>query len=217
LSDAAIVGVLLEALMVVGVLLEVTFLQRLHLFSYLTDYQRSEFWMLALLAMQFAAVVFVVIHIVNIRALGDPLSSIDWNANSKVKVWTFVGFAFAGVMTLALGLGIGTIGRFTDGFAPASIALYFLTTVLAQPFIEECYFRGILFVALANKIGEYGSAISTAVLFTLLHFSHHRFFIFPVALVLGLVRVRTKSVAACFLLHGGYNVGILVFQLLYWR
>jgi membrane protease YdiL (CAAX protease family) len=211
LLDAVVIGVLLEALMLAGVLLQFSLI-RLRLPVFITHYQRSELWMLALLAVQFAAVGALVVRIAHRRGLGDPLSSIGWNANNKATLWMFAGIGLAGLMSLAVGTG-----RFPDGFAPTSIFLFLLDAMIAEPFVEECYFRGILFVAVAQKIGEFGAVISTAVLFTLFHFTHDRWVFFPVALVLGLVRMRAKSVASCFVLHGGYNLGILIFELVRWR
>ena len=202
--------------MLAGVFVQLAFFQHLHLLFYLTDFQRSQLGMLILLALQFAVAGFVVVRVAYMRGLGDPLSSIGWNATSNLILWGLIGFGFACAMTLASTAFFGKIEGFSDGFAPASILLYFLTTALVQPFIEECYFRGVLFVSLADKIGEVGSAVLTAVLFALLH-PLHRLWVLPIGLMLGLARVRTRSVAACFALHGCYNVGILVFQLVNWR
>lgn len=83
---------------------------------------------------------------------------------------------------------------------------------MVQPFIEECYFRGLLFAAVAEKIGVIGSVLLTALLFAWLH-PMHNLTILPVAFLLGGTRAKTRSVAACFVLHAGYNVGVLLFQL----
>jgi membrane protease YdiL (CAAX protease family) len=110
-----------------------------------------------------------------------------------------IGFVFAGVMKIALGGRIRIV-------APTPFSLVVLAAILGQAFIEECYFRGILYVALSEKLGEYGAMIPIALAFAYWH-PLHRLDALPIALVLGLARIRTKSVAACLALHVSYNVG----------
>jgi membrane protease YdiL (CAAX protease family) len=116
----------------------------------------------------------------------------------------FLGIGMAGVMTFAAGMILQCSSRFAGGFAPLSISLYVVTSVVISPFVEECYFRGILFVALLDKVGALGSVILTTLLFAAVHPLYRLVLIFlTVGLVLGIARVKTNSVAAvsCFTRH----------------
>jgi len=87
-------------------------------------------------------------------------------------------------------------------------ALLFLGTIVMQPFAEEMYFRGILFSGLASKLNPFLSICIVTLAFVLGHVQH-RWIVLPVGIVLGLVRLFTKSTANCFALHAAYNLGIL--------
>jgi membrane protease YdiL (CAAX protease family) len=213
--DAIVVGLLLFVVMALALLI-LGFPGDLRQLTYLTELQRSLLVTIIGSVLELVLAGALVIRIARKRQLGDPLTSIGWNLNNPGAFWGLGGLGLAGVVTLVSRYLFGAPGRFTDGFALGSIGLYLLGTVILQPFIEECYFRGILFVALTEKVGEVGTVITTAVLFAALHPSH-RLTILPVGLVLGVARVKTRSVATCFVVHAAYNLGILIFQLLWWR
>ena len=86
------------------------------------------------------------------------------------------------------------------------------------PLMEELFFRGFLYPVLARRIGTVASILFTAVAFGLLHGAQLKYswavlVIFLVGVILTTVRALTKSVAASFLVHVGYNgtLSVLLF------
>jgi membrane protease YdiL (CAAX protease family) len=76
--------------------------------------------------------------------------------------------------------------------------------------MEELFFRGLLYPVLARRYGMGASILLTGAAFGLLHGAQLRFswavlIIFLVGIALTAVRAKTKSVAASFLMHVGYN------------
>lgn len=92
-----------------------------------------------------------------------------------------------------------------------------IISVTVAPLMEELFFRGFLYPVLARRFGVGMSIFLTSALFGLLHgaqlgYSWAVLIIFLVGVVLTVVRAVTKSVAASFLTHVGYN-GTLSFLL----
>lgn len=91
--------------------------------------------------------------------------------------------------------------------------------VAVAPLIEELFFRGLLFPALAARLGLVSGILGTSFFFALIHASQLGkawgpvLILFIVGLVLTLVRSRAKSVGASFVVHTGYN--LTLFLLLY--
>lgn len=91
--------------------------------------------------------------------------------------------------------------------------------VAIAPVVEELFFRGLLFPAMARRIGLFSGIVLTSLAFALLHASQlgkawgPLLILFIVGLTLTIVRSRAKSVAASFLVHAGYN--LCLFTLLY--
>lgn len=79
------------------------------------------------------------------------------------------------------------------------------------PLMEELFFRGFLYPVLARRFGVLAAVIVTAAPFALIHGLQLGFawglllIIFLVGLVLTLVRAKTASVAASFIVHVAYN------------
>jgi hypothetical protein len=85
-----------------------------------------------------------------------------------------------------------------------------VVAVTLAPFMEELFFRGFLYPVLARKTGAVMGILVTSLLFGLLHgaqlgYSWAVLIIFLVGVALTTVRAATKSVAASFLVHVGYN------------
>jgi CAAX protease family protein len=86
------------------------------------------------------------------------------------------------------------------------------------PLVEELFFRGFLYPAMARRWGLAASVVATSALFASIHASQlaHAWapllLVFFVGVVLTLVRARTHSVARTFLIHVGYN-GTLFYML----
>jgi len=76
--------------------------------------------------------------------------------------------------------------------------------------MEELFFRGFLYPVLARRLGMVIAIGLTSLAFAGLHFAQLGYswavlIIFLVGVALTTVRAVTKSVAASFLLHVGYN------------
>ena len=67
-------------------------------------------------------------------------------------------------------------------------------------------------MAFARRFGDVAAIIAVTLLFVLMH-PGRRLIVFPVAIVLAVVRLRTKSVAACFALHGSYNLFLVLYAI----
>jgi membrane protease YdiL (CAAX protease family) len=137
--------------------------------------------------------------------------AIRWN-------WRGASPWFLGLGTLTIALDL--IGRylpmpkttpFDEFFAhPRDAYLIALFAVSFGPLMEEIFFRGFLYPVLARRIGVPWGVLLTALPFGVMHYLQYRswaavLIIFLVGVVLTIVRVVTKSVAASFLVHVGYN------------
>ena len=85
-----------------------------------------------------------------------------------------------------------------------------IVSVTIAPLMEELFFRGFLYPVLVRRLGVGASIVLTAALFGFLHWAQLGYswavvIIFLVGLALTIVRAVTKSVAASFLTHVGYN------------
>src|SRR5260370_38714818 len=91
--------------------------------------------------------------------------------------------------------------------------------VLLAPIVEELFFRGFLYPALARRTGVMVAIVLTAAGFAFIHESQLAqawaplLMLFLVGLVLTITRARTGSVAAGVLLHMAYNATL--FALVY--
>jgi membrane protease YdiL (CAAX protease family) len=87
-------------------------------------------------------------------------------------------------------------------------------SILVAPFMEELFFRGFLYPALARARGMSEGVLLTSLAFMLVHGAQLSFHwaamlpIFIVGLVLTLVRARTRSLAASTIIHVSYNATI---------
>jgi hypothetical protein len=100
------------------------------------------------------------------------------------------------------------IDRFFDNAREATIMSIFAVTV--APLMEELFFRGFLYPVLARRWGMSASIVLTSAAFGILHGAQLKYswavlIIFLVGVALTTVRALTKSVAASFLVHVGYN------------
>lgn len=92
--------------------------------------------------------------------------------------------------------------------------------ILVAPLVEELFFRGFLYPALARKIGVAASVVLTSAGFALMHEGQlaHAWapllVLFLVGTCLTIVRAVTKSVAVAVLLHVGYNTTLFALMFL---
>lgn len=88
--------------------------------------------------------------------------------------------------------------------------------VLIAPFAEEVLFRGLLFPALARRVGAVFSLVVTSTFFGMVHSQQlagawiQVAFIVAVGTVLTAVRWRFRSLASSTLVHVGYNGALFV-------
>lgn len=157
------------------------------------------------------------------RNLGE---AIHWNLPSRTQ-WLR---ALAG--GAAMGMGSQLASAFLSRWIPKTLPIdqYFRDAASAYmlagfgifiaPVVEELFFRGFVYPALARWTGAAASVIITAAGFSLLHQGQlaHAWapllILFGVGVVLTIVRARTNSVATCVLVHMGYN-GALFGMLFY--
>jgi uncharacterized protein len=170
---------------------------------------------LALLS-QFLSYVVVVLYMILLvqgKYRARFFQAIRWN-------WPGIaGVSFLGVGVLMLGFDI--LGRFLpmpkttpfDQFFDRPFDAY-LTAAFAVslgPLIEEIFFRGFLYPVVARRLGITWGIFLTALPFGLMHLAQYGYswgavlIVFLVGVVLTAVRAMTKSVAASFLAHVGYN------------
>ena len=93
---------------------------------------------------------------------------------------------------------------------PHAMALVLVVAVLG-PFVEELLYRGALFTGLRLRTTAVSAAITTGLLFTLVH-REPRWWL-PIALLAGLIgylRARTGSLWPGLFLHGAFNGSTLV-------
>lgn len=87
-----------------------------------------------------------------------------------------------------------------DGFLVA------LALVVIAPVMEELLFRGVLLAGLARAYGERGGLLVSALFFGLLHGRPAEATVaFAAGLVLGALRLRSRSIFPCVALHVGVN------------
>jgi len=94
---------------------------------------------------------------------------------------------------------------------PRDAYLLSIIAVSLGPLMEELFFRGFMYPVLARRMGVMWGILLTALPFGLIHLPQYGWawgaalVIFLVGVVCGAVRAVTKSVAASFLVHVGYN------------
>jgi hypothetical protein len=99
-----------------------------------------------------------------------------------------------------------------DAYAFAFLAIAF------APFMEELFFRGFLYPVLARRVGVGIAVFLTASIFAFIHVFEYKawgpvLIIFLVGVVLTLVRAKTKSVGASFIVHSIYNGVPVIFAI----
>ena len=100
---------------------------------------------------------------------------------------------------------------FSDMTGAYLMALFGITLA---PLLEELFFRGMLYPLIRKNAGVNVALLFTAATFALIHGAQLGYAwapllsIFVVGVVFTLVRQRTESVAASFLMHCGYNLAL---------
>jgi membrane protease YdiL (CAAX protease family) len=142
--------------------------------------------------------------------LRDFWDSIHWHWKSSIiVVCSVIGVLSSVLMHFALVKNLAVDPISSGARLIASLAL---GTIILQPLIEEIYFRGILFESLSFKMGPLWSICVVTAVFVVMHARHH-WTVLPIAIVLGVTRIATRSTACCFALHASYNLGMVVWEL----
>ncbi len=144
------------------------------------------------------------------RNLGSLQQSISWYCPKRVFGWAFVAGFVSGIGYSSAKSVIVGHGYLTERVE--SILAFVVLAGLLQPVLEEVYFRGILFTALARKLGTIPGIIVVTLLFSFLH-PRQFLTVLPVAVLLGAIRIYTGSVKACFACHAAYNLSLTLFML----
>ena len=157
-------------------------------------------------------VVFALIYYLLRTRTGRFSKPLRWN---WPKSWA--GFLLLGALLYFALMGVGQllpipkhlpIDRFFQTAREAT--LMSILSVTLAPFMEELFFRGLLYPVLARRFGVGVSIVLTGAAFGFLHGAQLKYswavlIIFLVGMALTAVRAVTKSVAASFLVHVGYN------------
>lgn len=165
---------------------------------------------------QFLAYVVVVLFIVMLVEGKYHVrfwQAIHWN-------WPRWGGAMFGLGVVLL-LSINLLARFLpmpkstpfDQFfaSPRDAYLMSIFAVTFGPFMEELFFRGLLYPVLERRLGVLWGVLLTAAPFAMMHMFQYGYawgvvlLIFVMGIVVTIVRAKTGSVAASFLVHVGYN------------
>ena len=149
--------------------------------------------------------------------------AVRWTAPPP-RLWPY--YFAAGV---ALSFLVGLIGRVVpfpphlpiDKYFQDRTSAWLLTAfgVTLAPVVEELFYRGFVYPALARRIGMVAGTVITAAAFALMHSAQlaHAwgplFILFLVGLVLTLVRIVSRSVVPGVLMHMAYNATL--FTMLY--
>ena len=149
-----------------------------------------------------------------VRSRGLPFwSTVRWRWTSSAIGYMALGF----LLSVAVGLATAVLPipkqlpiekYFADTLGTWMLSIFGVTVA---PLMEELFFRGFLYPALARPLGITASVLITSAAFALIHASQLAaawaplLLLFLVGLVLTMVRMRTGSVVPGFLLHAAYN------------
>ncbi len=98
--------------------------------------------------------------------------------------------------------------------SPAPLFFSILCIGFFPAVFEELAFRGIVFNHLTKISGVKTSILISSILFTILHLSFiSALWIFPLALVMGYLRVRYRTLLYGIILHFIYNTSIVLIEL----
>lgn len=98
------------------------------------------------------------------------------------------------------------------------LALLWVAAVVFAPWFEEFFFRGFLFTGwLRSRLGPVGTVAVTAALWAALHIQYSAYGmvqILVIGVILGIMRLRTKSLWSPLLMHFAWNLtGMIVFAI----
>lgn len=114
------------------------------------------------------------------------------------------------------GNGTNILGIHLTSFSAWVVVV--VLTVVGAPIFEELFFRGLIQGAFSRRIGPVPALFVTAVIFTLSHVPSEGILappvLFPAALVLGYLKLKTNRLSAGMVAHATFNAIGLLFLLL---
>ncbi|WP_145201556.1 CPBP family intramembrane glutamic endopeptidase [Planctomycetes bacterium Poly30] len=93
-----------------------------------------------------------------------------------------------------------------DGLADGPWGILLFAAVIV-PLMEEILFRGFLLELVAGTFGTVAGVLVSSGAFAVLHGKEAALPIFGLAIILSLVKLRTRSLGACWFVHGLHNGG----------
>jgi len=163
--------------------------------------------------------VTLVFMVLLVRSRGLPFwQTIGWRWTGNIGVYIVLGVALSFVVALVSALlpipkQLPIEKYFADTVGTWMLSIFGVTVA---PLMEELFFRGFLYPALARPLGVRWSIVITAFCFALIHSAQLAsawaplLLLFIVGIVLTVVRVRTGSVVPGFFLHSAYNATLFV-------
>ena len=144
--------------------------------------------------------------------------AISWNWPLRWPMFVLGGSLLAAVVLLSARLLPTPPNLPIDKMLRTASDAWMMTVfgVFIAPFVEEVFFRGLLFPALARRAGALFSFVITSALFGAIHAQQlagswrQVAYIILVGSVLTLIRWRFRSLASSTLVHVGYNGALFV-------
>jgi len=169
----------------------------------------------------YLAILGFMAFVVSIRHQMALFKAIHWNPPGRRMAMNAIIIGF--VVTFVSEIGVIALNRWVPKTLPItglfrdrpSAVFLALFAILVAPFMEEIFFRGFLYPALARWIGSALSILVTTCLFTLLHGAQLGYSwaalvpIFIVGAALTITRAVTDSVATTVIIHMTYNFALM--------
>ncbi len=95
-----------------------------------------------------------------------------------------------------------------DGMVESPWTIAFFAVVLV-PLLEEILFRGLLLELVASSFGRVAGVLVSSAAFAVAHGSASALPIFGLAIILAIVKLRTRSLAAVWFVHALHNGGTI--------
>ena len=143
----------------------------------------------------------------------NQIIPIDFPSIKLIFFWLFVLFGYSLLISISSSwLELFNETTFTKQILSNNnnILLLFYGIGIVQPIFEELVFRGLLFKGLHENLGGALTIIITSILFVIPHIQYDLsillLVLFPNALILGLCRLKTKSLTIPIILHCANNI-----------
>lgn len=99
---------------------------------------------------------------------------------------------------------------------PLGYAFFAVGALIFAPIMEELFFRGIIFQKIAVKKDMLKALLTSATLFTIVHFRSDVISLFAFGVILVILYLKTKQIIVPIVCHFFYNL-IVIIRLLHWE